>query len=103
MNEERKCLVCGKDISGRSLRTKYCSSYCGDKIRKKKYGEKNLRYDLQLKRDEIIKIKGSKCFFCESEINLQIHHKNYKNNELSNLVLLCAKCHRKLHEVCIKK
>ena len=34
--EERKCLFCGKDISDRSKRTKYCSKYCGRNVKEDK-------------------------------------------------------------------
>lgn len=35
------------------------------------------------------------CSLCGSKNNIQVHHKdkNRKNNEKSNLVVLCAKCH----------
>lgn len=44
------------------------------------------------------------CFECnatrENGVQLDIHHKdqNHSNNEFSNLVCLCSKCHKDLHE-----
>ena len=40
-----------------------------------------------------------KCYFCGSKKILEKHHldKNYKNNDLSNLLLVCKSCHHKLH------
>ena len=50
--EERKCLFCGKDISDRSKRTKYCSKYCGRNVKEDK---------IKLHCDHIIpKSKGGK-------------------------------------------
>ena len=39
------------------------------------------------------------CNTCQSTENLDIHHKdkNWKNNEMSNLVTLCHSYHMKLH------
>jgi hypothetical protein len=47
-------------------------------------------------RDEIIK-QRKKCEKCQTTQNLEIHHKNYENNKLSNLVLLCVRCHNECH------
>ncbi len=103
-DNKRFCLVCGTDITDRSLRTKYCSSVCRSKVNKekmeKKYGNlSKLRYDVQLKREELINLKGNKCYFCgeKNKQQLLLHHESYKNNELNNLFLLCHKCHTKLH------
>ena len=40
------------------------------------------------------------CMICWSSDRLQIHHKdkNHKNNEISNLIMLCYKCHCAAHE-----
>ena len=40
------------------------------------------------------------CSHCKSESKLEIHHKdrNRKNNKLSNLMILCSKCHGKEHK-----
>ena len=41
-----------------------------------------------------------KCEKCESKKKLQVHHKEYKNwfdVELTDLLLLCDKCHKKEH------
>lgn len=94
---KRLCINCKKDISSRNLRTKYCSSKCRSSYNNSSYN--NLRYELFLKRDEILKIKGNKCYFCGKNYNLNVHHINYKSNNLSNLYLLCSSCHNKLHAI----
>ena len=40
------------------------------------------------------------CMICWSTDKLQIHHKdkNHKNNDISNLIMLCYKCHCLAHE-----
>ena len=42
---------------------------------------------------------NNKCVECNSIKNLRIHHKdkNSSNNNLSNLTLLCSKCHGNAH------
>jgi len=42
---------------------------------------------------------GEKCHICGATRNLLIHHKdeNPDNNVLSNLTVVCKKCHRKIH------
>lgn len=49
-------------------------------------------------RNEIIK-QRKKCEKCQTTKNLEIHHKNYENNDLTNLVLLCARCHQNEHNI----
>ena len=40
------------------------------------------------------------CMICWSSDRLQIHHKdkNHKNNDISNLIMLCYRCHCVAHE-----
>lgn len=47
------------------------------------------------------KIDNYTCQKCGAKSNLHTHHKNYKrlySEKMSDLVTLCADCHRKLHE-----
>ncbi len=50
-------------------------------------------------RVKAIKLWGKKCVLCKSEDKLNVHHidKNWKNNSLENLVMLCSSCHSTLH------
>lgn len=43
---------------------------------------------------------SNKCNKCGSNINVEIHHidKDTTNNSPNNLILLCRKCHRRLHK-----
>ena len=40
-----------------------------------------------------------RCAICEAKDRLEVHHKdkNRKNNELSNLMILCTQCHKNVH------
>jgi len=44
-------------------------------------------------------IEKEECAICKSKSHLEIHHldEDRYNNELENLVVWCAKCHRKYH------
>jgi len=102
----KKCKICEKDISNRMKGTIYCTKVCKNKASKKKiikfYGDRGkLRYDIILRRDELITLKGGRCYFCNNsnKTHLQIHHLTYKNNELNNVELLCRSCHTKLHNL----
>jgi len=49
--------------------------------------------------------RNSECYFCETKKELQIHHKdkNRQNNDKNNLLILCPKCHHRLHLLLDKK
>ena len=44
---------------------------------------------------------GNSCYFCNSKVNLHVHHidKNPKNNRKPNLVRVCRLCHSRLHSI----
>ena len=54
-----------------------------------------------LKRDtsEYQKYTANKCSICDTEQNLQVHHKdgNRNNNQPENLITLCNSCHLRVH------
>lgn len=94
------CLHCGKEFNdGRYFRQrKYCSNQCKGKIHltqwKPSYSCIRKRFDL---RGMI-----SQCEMCGYNAHpeiLGIHHKdeNRKNNDLSNLIVLCPNCHSLQH------
>jgi len=45
--------------------------------------------------------RRSKCYFCDVKTKLVIHHKNLdrQDNKTSNLVVLCSKCHSRIHSL----
>ena len=101
---ETPCVVCGKPIMAQ-LHKKTCSRGCANTNRV------GMKYHLNSPKDNaktfrliklrLMDIKGGKCEKCmynKAEI-LQIHHKdrNRKNNDLSNLELICPNCHYEEH------
>tara|TARA_R100001530_G_C4302975_1_gene151001 strand:+ start:306 stop:662 length:357 start_codon:yes stop_codon:yes gene_type:complete len=102
----RRCNECGKDLKDRSIRTKYCCTACKSlasikRIKRKHKNIISLKTDIARNREKIIEWKNSECYFCgEKKIDkLQIHHKNYESNRLKNLVVLCCRCHIRLHHL----
>ncbi|MCF2875073.1 MULTISPECIES: HNH endonuclease [unclassified Tenacibaculum] len=73
------------------------------------YGGLLLTSEWREKREEILKRDGNKCRVCNSEEELQVHHRQYhyslvlrkfrKPWEYPNrlLISLCKKCHQKGH------
>lgn len=103
---EKECLECSKDISNRHSSTKYCTSRCSSISKRKRNIKKypniiNMRSYINKNRKNIVKKMGQECYFCgNNKLSiLEIHHINYDNNELNNLLLLCKKCHTKLHKI----
>lgn len=75
-----------------------------DKIRLAHLGEKNpnwkggrcFAYYNRIAKENLIQ----KCVLCLKTQQLEIHHKDLdrKNNQLSNIVILCKSCHTKIHK-----
>lgn len=102
--KEKPCIICGKAIlSGENKKT--CSRSCSNKnrtgIRYKINSPRDKAKDIRTLKIKLLKNKGKICERCGYDIYeiLEIHHKdkNRKNNELSNLELLCPNCHTKEH------
>lgn len=52
----------------------------------------------ELKRKVLV--RDRRCVICGSSLYLETHHLHYRNKgneKLEDLVLLCAKCHQKVH------
>jgi len=65
--------------------------------------KKNIERGLPLNHSDQIYRKvidrRSKCYFCNTDLSLVVHHKNKnrEDNHPENLVVLCNECHRRLH------
>ncbi|MCJ7698536.1 MAG: HNH endonuclease [Thermoplasmata archaeon] len=110
--EEKVCMVCGNPLPPR--RQRYCSDQCRDKrwmdywSKKVEEGKKTSGYRPMVWgsiRDE--KLAGIPyCERCrrtkEPDESLEVHHRVPLavggTNELSNLIVLCNKCHRAEHK-----
>lgn len=73
------------------------------------YGSLLFRREWKEKREKILQRDGYKCRICGSTDNLQVHHKQYHFNKVTNrkclpweyddkyLVTLCDSCHSRGH------
>jgi len=120
-----QCLKCGgtipEDIISRSKReVKYCSARCRSayisyrhrvktgSIKKPgvgsggaQWGKDNHQYKTGIGNfsKRAFSHYGKQCNRCRSTSNLLVHHRNHDrtNNNLSNLEVLCKKCHQDHH------
>ena len=54
---------------------------------------------IKMYRKLAIKHLGGKCAECGSTDHLEIHHKkDWKSNDLENLIILCSTCHKKTRQ-----
>lgn len=53
----------------------------------------------------LIRDRGQLCERCGNWEAIEVHHidKNPRNNEISNLLLLCKDCHRAIHKAMRRK
>ena len=101
---EFSCEVCGKiiyrtpsEIKKNTTGKFYCSRICGNKDKANlihSLGSKNYR----LKAMKIYPHECASCKWNEDERILEVHHidENRENNDISNLIILCPTCHRKI-------
>ena len=96
----RKCILCNKEFDfvkskNRGKRPNiYCSLECA-------YKGKISTGDSLYRKTAYENFPRS-CHFCNKDDNtLQVHHIDHDrfNNEISNLIILCRKCHVKLHSL----
>lgn len=115
------CIKCGNEIPQTKYKNaKYCSDKCRNAYRSyqwrlkkgliqnpgvgsggNQWAENNHRYktgNTSYKRNTF-NYKDKKCERCGSEKHILVHHKdeNRANNDLSNLEVLCKKCHQNHH------
>ena len=104
------CANCGKEIwktKSQLARSKtgnvYCSRSCATSKNNTlfKTGENHPNYVGNDYRQKALYAYEHKCAICgynEDQRILEVHHKdeNRSNNELSNLIILCPNCHRKI-------
>ena len=53
-------------------------------------------------RNKALERAGFKCQLCNSDDNLQVHHRTYENlgdEQNADLIVLCANCHKKFHDI----
>lgn len=103
MDNNTNCEYCGKELGKQNKFTnnrKYCNTTCRKKSYNIKYFGSSSMNPEAVRRFKLLKERGEKCEICGFEaINkcqLDIDHidGDAKNNDFSNLQILCANCHR---------
>lgn len=117
-----ECIQCQQPIIDKPANAKYCSKTCRaragsyrwaikNKIKlpgvgsgnAQNYGKLHHSYKNGRKnfRQKALVHYGKRCHVCKKQRKLDVHHKdfdvNQDNNELSNLIVLCRSCHKKVH------
>lgn len=86
------CLDCSKSYIGgtNSKRCKKCNRIYNHKA---DLARNQARYRLGVIKE--------KCYFCNSKDLLHVHHTDFNslNNNINNLLVLCQKCHNKIHKI----
>lgn len=109
----RDCKRCGKSYLPTSNRQEYCTD-CQKELNnercKERYKNTYVKKGYNQARENNNAWKGGvgsyrwflekkQCEWCSSKDNLLVHHKdhNRKNNDISNLTVVCKKCHQRHH------
>ena len=93
----RTCLVCGRAFAARHPSRIYCGKSC----RQRAYNSRNRNKRLLAARHYYQKEKDS-CWFCGNTDNLENHHVRYVD-DLSEVIVACRSCHKKLHTIISKR
>lgn len=100
----RTCPQCGITfIPTKKLDQKFCTSICEGKFNHKKSYEKYLANKYDGNRELALINANYKCELCNSSGKLHVHHKDNSgqtdnpNHELSNLIVVCKRCHPRIH------
>ena len=100
--KNKKCLDCGKLIVNASTRCRPCSAIArtGKYHPKIPKGEKSPHWRGGIGIYRAL-VTIDKCELCDNKDSLIVHHKdqNRRNNNLSNLQVLCYPCHSNIHNI----
>jgi len=105
----KNCLICNKEIfltpsKIKHGRGKYCSMKCSHEAQKGPNGTR-AKHGYGIFKKFSQSIENKKCELCKSEKQIDLHHKDgdkFNNKKSENWILLCRKCHLRLHSL-IKK
>jgi hypothetical protein len=113
---KRPCKECGIEFRPAGLKRTFCSRLCLDRYYKRE-ARKNQSYYyptlFSLLTPMILERDANRCIACgveqkiiqsrngKSRSNIEVHHidKDQTNNEPSNLVTLCKRCHSAAHHL----
>lgn len=99
----KECIICGKMFIGASSNAKTCSPECSIALSQQRQRE---RFHKKYKRKNWVYSKYRKdyCEYCgnkklDTKLTFVVHHKDGDpiNNHPSNLVTLCHRCHKLVH------
>jgi 5-methylcytosine-specific restriction endonuclease McrA len=89
------------ELEGERIRKRKDRREIKEKAEKKVFGKlKTKRLPISNEeRDAIFDKFSNECAICGANEGLHIHHKDHnpKNNQISNLIVLCGVCHKKIH------
>lgn len=96
----RTCVICGNTFTYKQTRGKLvCSDICYRKYMSKiRFGKGNPRFNNGWRQYRNKMDDKTNCYVCGCGGKLEIHHrdKNKRNNDLSNLMRICRRCHMML-------
>lgn len=99
---ELECDFCHKKFkrlkSAVSENYNFCSKICGNRFKNKEFTNWTNSCDYRRNAFNVYPHKCAVCGYNEDERILEVHHidENRGNNDLSNLIILCPICHKKL-------
>lgn len=87
----KKCLLCGKDFTTKSLTQKFCSHKCSNSFEP--------HNPISSYKTICFKHHKHECVVCKENKIIDVHHydHNHNNNDPKNLVPLCPTHHRYIH------
>lgn len=112
-DNSRKCVVCNKEfeITPKLFKKIYCSEDCSNKA-ERIFGNKretDLNYKDRIRfggnKYKVLERDNYECQICGNKLKLVIHHLDHSgqtdttNNEMSNLITLCRRCHINIHKI----
>ena len=98
------CSFCDKEFRKSNDKTIFCSSNCyikSGKMSFDKIGNKNPTFTNGIfsYKNKALRELPQLCAICASVVHLEVHHIDncHLNSDLSNLIILCRRCHYKYH------